>query len=38
VAIYLGEGQILEAPESGSVVRIASMRWGGFIGGARPSA
>jgi cell wall-associated NlpC family hydrolase len=38
VAIYLGNGQILEAPESGSVVRITSMRWGGFIGGARPSA
>jgi cell wall-associated NlpC family hydrolase len=38
VAIYLGNGQILEAPESGSVVRVTSMRWGGFIGGARPSA
>jgi cell wall-associated NlpC family hydrolase len=38
VAIYLGDGQILEAPESGSVVRVTSMRWGGFIGGARPSA
>jgi cell wall-associated NlpC family hydrolase len=38
VAIYLGNGSILEAPESGSVVRIASMRWSGFIGGARPSA
>ncbi|MCW2510419.1 MAG: putative Cell wall-associated peptidase, partial [Modestobacter sp.] len=29
VAIYLGSGQILEAPESGSVVRVTSMRWGG---------
>jgi cell wall-associated NlpC family hydrolase len=38
VAIYLGNGQILEAPESGSSVRVTSMRWGGFIGGARPSA
>jgi cell wall-associated NlpC family hydrolase len=38
VAIYLGNGQILEAPESGSVVRVTSMRWSGFIGGARPSA
>jgi cell wall-associated NlpC family hydrolase len=38
VAIYLGNSQILEAPESGEVVRITSMRWGGFIGGARPSA
>jgi cell wall-associated NlpC family hydrolase len=38
VAIYLGDGQILEAPQSGSVVRVTSMRWGGFIGGTRPSA
>ncbi|MCW2618525.1 MAG: putative Cell wall-associated peptidase [Modestobacter sp.] len=38
VAIYLGSGQILEAPESGSAVRVTSMRWGGFIGGVRPSA
>ena len=38
VAIYLGGGQILEAPQSGSVIRITSMRWGGFIGGARPTA
>ncbi|MCW2675699.1 MAG: putative Cell wall-associated peptidase, partial [Modestobacter sp.] len=38
VAIYLGGGQILEAPESGSVVRVTSMRWSGFIGGVRPSA
>ena len=38
VAIYLGNGQILEAPESGSVVRVTSMRWNEFIGGARPSA
>jgi cell wall-associated NlpC family hydrolase len=38
VALYLGNSQILEAPESGEVVRITAMRWGGFIGGARPSA
>jgi cell wall-associated NlpC family hydrolase len=38
VAIYLGDGSILEAPESGEVIRIATMRWTGFIGGARPSA
>ncbi|MGY1842999.1 C40 family peptidase [Modestobacter sp. SYSU DS0875] len=38
VAIYLGGGQILEAPQSGSVIRVTSMRWGGFIGGVRPSA
>jgi cell wall-associated NlpC family hydrolase len=38
VAIYLGDGQILEAPQSGSTVRVSAMRWSGFIGGARPSA
>ncbi|MGY1748451.1 C40 family peptidase [Modestobacter sp. SYSU DS0511] len=38
VAIYLGGGRILEAPQSGSVIRETSMRWGGFIGGVRPSA
>ncbi|WP_164701252.1 NlpC/P60 family protein [Modestobacter sp. KNN46-3] len=38
VAIYLGGGQILEAPQSGSVIRVTSMRWGGFIGGTRPTA
>jgi cell wall-associated NlpC family hydrolase len=38
VAVYLGNGQILEAPQSGSVIRVTSMRWSGFIGGARPSA
>jgi cell wall-associated NlpC family hydrolase len=38
VALYLGDGQILEAPESGVRIRITSMRWTGFIGGVRPSA
>jgi len=38
VALYLGNGRILEAPQSGSRIRETSMRWGGFIGGARPSA
>ena len=38
VALYLGDGQVLEAPESGSRIRVTAMRWSGFIGGARPSA
>jgi cell wall-associated NlpC family hydrolase len=38
VAIYLGNDRILEAPQSGSRIRETSMRWGGFIGGARPTA
>lgn len=37
VAIYLGNETIIEAPESGLTVRVTSMRWRGFIGGARPS-
>jgi peptidoglycan DL-endopeptidase RipA len=37
VAIYLGGDSIIEAPESGLTVRVTSMRWRGFIGGARPS-
>ncbi|MEU2348158.1 NlpC/P60 family protein [Modestobacter sp. NPDC049651] len=38
VAIYLGDGQILEAPESGRSIRVTSMRWGGYIGAVRPTA
>jgi peptidoglycan DL-endopeptidase RipA len=38
VAIYLGGGQIIEAPQSGDVVKISSMRWGGYAGAVRPSA
>ncbi len=38
VAIYLGGGQIIEAPESGETVRVTAMRWPGYIGAARPSA
>jgi cell wall-associated NlpC family hydrolase len=37
VTIYLGNGQMIEAPESGERVHITAMRWGEFIGGARPS-
>jgi hypothetical protein len=38
VAIWLGGDQILEAPQSGSVVKVSSMRWKGYIGAVRPSA
>jgi cell wall-associated NlpC family hydrolase len=38
VALYLGGGMMIEAPESGLTVRVTPMRWTGFIGGARPSA
>ncbi|WP_040340086.1 C40 family peptidase, partial [Candidatus Blastococcus massiliensis] len=38
VAIYLGGNRMLEAPESGSVVRVTAMRWGNYAGAVRPSA
>ena len=38
VALYLGGGQMIEAPESGMTVRTTAMRWAGFIGAVRPSA
>lgn len=30
VALYLGDGQMLEAPQSGSVVKISPVRWDGM--------
>ena len=38
VAIYLGGGQMVEAPESGDVVKVSAMRWKGYAGAVRPSA
>lgn len=38
VAIYLGDGRIVEAPQSNDVVKISPMRWGGYAGAVRPSA
>jgi len=38
VAMYLGDGMMIEAPESGLTVRVTAMRWGGYIGAVRPSA
>ncbi|HYN72379.1 MAG TPA: excalibur calcium-binding domain-containing protein [Nakamurella sp.] len=37
VAIWIGNNQIVEAPNSGSYVRISTMYWNGFIGAARPA-
>ncbi|RIJ70975.1 hypothetical protein D1871_16310 [Nakamurella silvestris] len=36
VAIWMGDGNILEAPQSGSTVKISPMRWNGYIGASRP--
>ncbi|WP_443209431.1 NlpC/P60 family protein [Rhodococcus rhodochrous] len=30
VALYLGDGQMLEAPQSGSFVKVSPVRWGGM--------
>jgi peptidoglycan DL-endopeptidase RipA len=38
VAIYLGGDQIVEAPQSGDVVKISPMRWYHYAGAVRPSA
>ena len=39
VALYIGGGQIIEAPQSGVRVRITSMRYGyEYIGAVRPTA
>ncbi len=36
VAIWIGNNQIIEAPNSGSYVKISTMYYNGFIGAARP--
>ncbi len=36
VAIWIGNNQIIEAPNSGSYVKISNMYWNGYIGAARP--
>ena len=36
VAIWIGNNQIIEAPNSGAYVKISNMYWNGFIGAARP--
>lgn len=38
VALYLGSGRIVEAPYSGTTVRVRAMYWSGYIGAVRPSA
>ena len=38
VALYLGNGTVVQAPESGDVVKVSPMWWRGYVGAARPSA
>lgn len=36
VAIYLGNGQVVQAPQSGDVVKISPMWFSGYFGATRP--
>jgi cell wall-associated NlpC family hydrolase len=36
VGIYLGGGQLVHAPNTGSVVNVASVRWDKVVGVGRP--
>ena len=38
VAIYLGSGKVIQAPQSGDVVKVSNMWWGNYVGAVRPSA
>jgi cell wall-associated NlpC family hydrolase len=38
VAIYLGGKKVVQAPESGDVVKVSDMWWSGYAGAVRPSA
>jgi cell wall-associated NlpC family hydrolase len=36
VGVYIGGGQMIDAPNSGSVVRTATVNWGNVVGVGRP--
>jgi cell wall-associated NlpC family hydrolase len=38
VALYLGNGKVIQAPQTGDVVKISNMWWRGYVGAVRPSA
>src|SRR4051812_32910655 len=38
VAIYVGGGKVLQAPQSGDVVKVSGIWWTGYAGAVRPSA
>jgi cell wall-associated NlpC family hydrolase len=37
VGVYVNAGQMVEAPEPGALVRVASTRRGGYLGATRPA-
>jgi cell wall-associated NlpC family hydrolase len=38
VAIYLGNNKVVQAPQSGDVVKVSTMWWADYAGAVRPSA
>jgi cell wall-associated NlpC family hydrolase len=38
VGIYIGNGQMINAPYTGTVVRIDTIDWTDYVGAARPAA
>jgi Cell wall-associated hydrolases (invasion-associated proteins) len=36
VAIYIGHGRVVQAPQSGDVVRVSPMWSAGYMGATRP--
>jgi len=38
VALYMGNGQVVQAPQTGDVVKVSDMWWRGYAGAVRPSA
>jgi cell wall-associated NlpC family hydrolase len=38
VALYLGGGKVVQAPQSGDVVKVSDMWWRNYVGAVRPSA
>ena len=38
VALYMGGGKVVQAPQTGDVVKVSTMWWRGYAGAVRPSA
>jgi cell wall-associated NlpC family hydrolase len=38
VALYMGGGKVVQAPQTGDVVKVSDMWWRGYAGAVRPSA
>jgi cell wall-associated NlpC family hydrolase len=38
VALYLGGGRVVQAPQSGDVIKVSDMWWRNYVGAVRPTA